>query len=339
MNNRRPMTRPMTTRPHPRRHARRRRRRRGCAPRVLALFLIILIASIWAYTLFAGNSEPTIIDYENQNPVTAQPQEGGQSPQPNEETPEEPALPSRLPDISLAATAARSIQNTGYLALVNHSFAAPGDPGSYLLSPAWPTVAVARIEGTYLHQSALRAVSDMFASARAADMNAFFVSSGFRDFSHQEYLYGDGSAGNLIMPPGHSEHQTGLAADIMVVGLGMWDLVDAPEGQWLANNSYRYGLVLRYPQGAEHITGIDFEPWHFRYVGQVHAYYMMNNGFVLEEYIQYIRDRGHFSFEKNGITHYVFHQEPAGGMIYVPQGRDFTMSGDNKGGYIIWTTQ
>jgi len=191
----------------------------------------------------------------------------------------------------------------------------------------------------YLHMSALRAVAEMFTSARAADLSALFVSSGFRDFYRQAYLYGDGSNSEYVMPPGFSEHHTGLAADILAVGIGMLELSGTPEGRWLAANSYRYGLILRYPQWAEAITGINYEPWHFRYVGRVHAYYMMQNDFVLEEYITYIHQQGHFYFEKNGVTHYVFHQTPQEGMIYVPEGQDFIVSSDNKGGYIIWTIQ
>jgi len=245
----------------------------------------------------------------------------------------------RLPGLPLTLISTRDVTDTGYLSLINHSHPAPSEPDAHLLESAWPTVAVSRIDGMYLHSSALRAISYMFATARAAEVGAFFVSSGFRDFYQQAYLYGDGTSGDLVMPPGFSEHHTGLAADILVVGLGMWDLVTAPEGLWLAANSYRYGLILRYPQGAEDITGIAFEPWHFRYVGRVHAYYIMQQGFVLEEYIQYIRDQGYFSFEKGGITHYVFHQVPTDGMIYVPDGRDFVVSGDNMGGYVVWAVQ
>jgi len=245
------------------------------------------------------------------------------------------SLPTNL---SLTQAHTRDLLDTRYLALVNHNHPAPHEPKPGTITPAWPTVAVSRIDGMYLHQSALRAVSEMFATALQLDAGAFFVSSGFRDIYHQAYLYGDGSNSDLVMPPGYSEHQTGLAVDILVVGLGMWCLVNAPEGLWLAANSYRYGLILRYPQGAEYITGVQFEPWHFRYVGSVHAYFMNRHDLVLEEYIQYIREQGQISIQKGGNTYYVFHQVPQDGIIYVPEETNFLVSGDNKGGYIIWTT-
>ncbi len=65
--------------------------------------------------------------------------------------------------------------------------------------------------------------------------------------------------------PGHSEHQTGLAVDINDLEQ---TFETTPEGVWLAANSYQYGFVLRYPKGKEAITGYDFEPWHFRYLGK-----------------------------------------------------------------------
>ena len=242
-----------------------------------------------------------------------------------------------LPPITLTRVSLSELTDTGYLALINRQHPARDEPDANLIISAWPTVPVSRVEGMYLHYTALMAVANMFESARAAGgMETFFVTSGFRDFYRQAYLYGDGSSA-YVMPPGYSEHHTGLAADILVMGLGMFEMADATEGQWLAANSYRYGLILRYPQGSEAITGGPFEPWHFRYVGRVHAYYMMRQGFVLEQYIEYIRQNNHFSFKKNGNTHHVLHQTPQQGMIYVPYGQGFVVSGDNKGGYVIWT--
>ena len=313
----------------------RRRRRRGCAPQLGIFVILILALGIGIYTLVSGNVRedfsPELIQNNNENDIY-KPVENNDAV--DDAIEDETGMP--LPMVSIST---RDIVNTGYLALVNHQYLAPGDPDPAMLTSAWPTVAVSRVDDMYLHNSALRAVSEMFASARAQEVQGFFVSSAFRDFYRQAYLYGDDENGEYVMPPGHSEHQTGLAADILVTGLGMHEMQYAPEGQWLANNSYRYGLILRYPQGAEHITGINFEPWHFRYVGAIHAYYMMRRGFVLEEYILHIHNQEHFSFDVGGETHHVFFQRPQAGMIYVPYERNFTVSSDNKGGYIIWTIE
>jgi len=322
-----------------------RRRRRGSGIRVwLLLITLILVLSFGIYAIFAndnegepiaqnglGSSERTESGTEN---GTATGMEDGMG-----DRTEGQGVASTTPhQIPMRQVSTSDITDTRYLALVNHRHPAPADPAYYLLTAAWPTVAVSRIDNMYLHYSALRAVAEMFATASTANIGAFFVSSGFRDFYLQKYLYGDGTNSAYVMPPGHSEHQTGLAADILSIGIGMHEFAHTPEGRWLADNSYRYGLILRYPQGAEAITGINFEPWHFRYVGRTHAYYMTRLGLVLEQYIQYIRENGQLSFEKDGVIHHVFHMYPQRGMIYVPYGRDFYVSGDNKGGYIVWTT-
>jgi zinc D-Ala-D-Ala carboxypeptidase len=83
---------------------------------------------------------------------------------------------------------------------------------------------------------------------------------------------------------GHSEHQTGLAVDINDLEE---TFADTPEGRWLANNSYRYGFIMRYPKGKEFITGYDYEPWHFRYVGTELADHIYQSGLTYDEY--YIR--------------------------------------------------
>jgi len=318
-------------RPQPQR---RKRRKSGAW---LIIIAVILALGLGIYAIFANDYEP-----EQRTEINPRSMDTAEN---NIDTGDGISNGSQLPTTTPAPTipltriSTNDITDTKYLALVNHQHPAPYDPAAYLLSAAWPTVAVSRIDGMYLHNSALRAVSELFASARAAEVGAFFVSSGFRNFYHQAYLFGDGSNSGYVMPPGHSEHQTGLAADILSVGISMSEFGDTPEGQWLADNSYRYGLILRYPRGAEAITGINYEPWHFRYVGQFHAYYMRQMDFVLEEYIAYIHNRGHFSFDKGAITHYVLFQQPYDGNIYVPYGRDFLVSRDNKGGYIIWTTE
>ena len=88
--------------------------------------------------------------------------------------------------------------------------------------------------------------------------------------------------------PGTSEHQIGLAFDI--VTSDHWTLnaafADTPAGKWLKENCQDYGFILRYPLGKEDITGIEFEPWHFRYVGVEAATYIMEHELTLEEFIE-----------------------------------------------------
>jgi len=187
----------------------------------------------------------------------------------------------------------------------------------------------------YLHATALAAVSEMFAHARDADVGPFFVTSGFRSVYDQIDIYDNGTNADFALPPGYSEHHTGLAMDILATGIDMMSLGNTVHGRWLADNSYRFGLILRYPAGAEHITGIQHEPWHFRYVGRVHAYYIHRNGLVLEEYIDLLRENGQLTIEKGGVTYHILHLVPENGIILVPDGLEFIISRDNLGGYIV----
>lgn len=88
--------------------------------------------------------------------------------------------------------------------------------------------------------------------------------------------------------PGTSEHQTGLAADIVTPTYQMLDagFADTPAGHWLSEHAAEYGFVLRYPQDKQEVTGIIYESWHYRFVGKTHAKLMKESGLCLEEYLQ-----------------------------------------------------
>lgn len=95
-------------------------------------------------------------------------------------------------------------------------------------------------------------------------------------------------AARWVAPPGTSEHQTGLALDIVSADYQLLDEAQAqtPEQKWLMENSWKYGFILRYPEDKEAITGIGYEPWHYRYVGIEAAADMHETGQCLEEYLQ-----------------------------------------------------
>lgn len=95
-------------------------------------------------------------------------------------------------------------------------------------------------------------------------------------------------AKTAVAYPGTSEHNMGLALDIVSLDYQMLDddQADTDEAKWLAANSYKYGFILRYPKDKEKITGVIFEPWHFRYVGVESATEMTKNKVTLEEYVK-----------------------------------------------------
>ena len=88
-------------------------------------------------------------------------------------------------------------------------------------------------------------------------------------------------AAREVAQPGTSEHELGLAVDLNDGGESTWALYD-----WLADEAWRYGFILRYPDGAEEITGITYEPWHYRYVGEEVARVLYESGLTLEEYLE-----------------------------------------------------
>lgn len=142
---------------------------------------------------------------------------------------------------------------------------------------------------------AAQALRDFIAGAREAGQSVY-LSSAYRSYAEQSYLYerkvnqygGDrAKAATIVLPPGTSEHQTGLSADITDRYYEM--KTDALENtalfQWMLANCAEYGFILRYPLGKGEITGVIYEPWHFRYVGQTAARYIMDEGLCLEEFL------------------------------------------------------
>jgi len=126
--------------------------------------------------------------------------------------------------------------------------------------------------GGEMRPEAAAALRQMFADYQAQSGAQLKVVSAYRSYNTQVATYngwvsrlGQAQADRQSARPGTSEHQTGLAVDINTgsdQGFGA-----TPAGTWLATNSYKYGFIVRYPDGLEPITGYEYEPWHFRYIG------------------------------------------------------------------------
>ncbi len=123
------------------------------------------------------------------------------------------------------------------------------------------------------------------------------IMSGYRDYNYQEKIYnkslyqkGYTYTVRSIAKPGSSEHQTGLAIDICIYKDNKvyieHQIINTKELDFLKKNSHKYGFILRYPEEKENITGYNYEPWHYRYVGIELANYLHKNGLTLEEYYQ-----------------------------------------------------
>ena len=156
--------------------------------------------------------------------------------------------------------------------------------------------------GLQADSRAYPALQEMLDAMRAEGLSPV-VCSAFRSGSQQQELYDakidtlrqEGystseaaeEAARWVAVPGTSEHQTGLAIDIVAESYQHLDSAqaDTAEQQWLLEHCWDYGFILRYPEEKELITGISYEPWHYRYVGEEAAQAMQQSGQCLEEFL------------------------------------------------------
>lgn len=145
-------------------------------------------------------------------------------------------------------------------------------------------------------------LEQMIAGAKDQGID-LMVCSGYRDVAYQETLYNRKTAAcqaqglsiesameeakRWVARPGSSEHHTGLAVDIVTPSYQVLDsgFVGTAAAQWMAEHSAEYGFILRYPQGKEELTGVAWEPWHFRYVGIENAKKIYKEEICLEEFL------------------------------------------------------
>ena len=120
--------------------------------------------------------------------------------------------------------------------------------------------------------------------AAAADKIRLSVNSAYRTAAEQEKIYKETADKNTVMLPGYSEHETGLAIDFALES-GDGREMDAKTWIWLSRNAHRYGFIQRYPEDKAQITGVSWEPWHYRYIGKKAAGEVFDRGLVLEEYL------------------------------------------------------
>ncbi len=221
----------------------------------------------------------------------------------------------RMPDSSRASDHDKSHSGTGSKAAAANAAAPAEGPWSLVLVnaehplPADFTVETKAIPG-YDHRMfdsrAADALQDLLKAAQA-DGKPLYLVSAYRSVSRQEALFlrkvnfykaqgldtakAEQAAAKVVARPGTSEHNLGLAADIVSAD---WyqqhsdltaDFDGTPEAQWLRQNAARFGFVLRYPRDKQVVTGVEWEPWHYRYVGPSAAAAMEKSGECLEEYL------------------------------------------------------
>lgn len=186
---------------------------------------------------------------------------------------------------------------------------------------------------------------------KAVNIHDIIIVSGYRTIDDQKEILdekirqsGEAEAVKRAAQPGYSEHHTGYAADIGIYkddgrsqsynGSGKYG--------WIDENCANYGFILRYSGDKEEITGITDEPWHYRYVGVPHAAIIKNNGFCLEEYIDYLKN---FSFESKHLTfagtdgsqYEIYYVKASKDIttVPVPRNNEYSISGNNTDGFVV----
>lgn len=145
-----------------------------------------------------------------------------------------------------------------------------------------------------LRKEASDALTKLFDDASKNGYTLYAV-SGYRSYDYQAEFYdnyvlshGEEVARMFSAPAGASEHQTGLAMDVSSEEV-VYQLVDTfgntDDGVWVNDNAHRFGFIIRYPYGKDHITGYMYEPWHLRYVGTDLSYELYESGLTYEEYL------------------------------------------------------
>ncbi|MBQ7321371.1 MAG: D-alanyl-D-alanine carboxypeptidase family protein [Clostridia bacterium] len=154
----------------------------------------------------------------------------------------------------------------------------------------------------YMCETAERALQALYRDLFAAGYTDVGVTSGYRTYKTQELLHekyvlleieerkisraeAEKYAGRYSALAGQSEHQTGLAVDMYNTASADASFGETEAYRWLKDHAHQYGFILRYPAEKTNITGYDFEPWHYRYVGRYHATQMYEQGLCLEEYL------------------------------------------------------
>jgi len=145
----------------------------------------------------------------------------------------------------------------------------------------------------YLRSEALDHLEKLYQAAED-DGITLGIRSAYRSYNTQQGLFndyasrhGEEEANRFSARPGQSEHQLGTAVDFGGTGADFTAAFgETEQGRWLAENAYKFGFALSYPQGKEHITGYIYEPWHFRYIGVEAAREWKESGLTLKEYLE-----------------------------------------------------
>lgn len=240
-----------------------------------------------------------------------------------------------LNDYTLETFAAEQMQIADEVILVNRDYEYKGEPLQLVHIEEGSSNLIRVMDNMEMQPQVYRAMIDMAEAAVRDGISTLQLNSAYRSKEGQAELY-EQYGEEYALPAGYSEHQTGLALDI---GVTTGKIEGTEAEKWLAKNAAAYGFVLRYPAHKVEVTDIEFEPWHFRYVGLPHSLIMQEMDLVLEEYLELIRERKVMKYVR-GMNEYVIQYMKADESpitVEVPVGQSSQISNDNVGGMVVTT--
>ena len=326
----------------------------GTSNTTTVVAVLIVIALFVNYNIFSKVITKTVpeADYSKYENVQSKDEEKNTEKEKHEK---------RLADIEAnykPVTATQADTKCGELILINKLHAYDFDARSTLFPHEFPVSIYENKNNDYtvkninlsLNKTAINALNELISDfVNTTGNRDIIIVDGHRSFEMQQLVlaakisqYGEEQGRLIATEPGQSEHHTGYAIDLSLFvngryeeyyGQGIYD--------WITKNCYKYGFVIRYPEGKTDITGIDYEPWHLRYVGVPHAYHMTKEGLCLEEYIDRL---AYYPIDSDRLTiaapdgTYEVYTVPVSldaSEIKVPKMLPYTLSGDNCGHMVV----
>lgn len=327
-----------------------------------ALLVLVLAAGIFFIVKNSVSKEPSLGSYPTPADTAADSSEDHGESAENGEAGEKDGSSDTADYITLPSEKIFE----GDLILVNseHKYLFPAEDGLVSMYGGDTPYSVSR-KDTVLRQGALDAFLSLTGDFKeASGCDDILVVSTYRTVEKQTEIYDDrverygaDYAARYVALPGYSEHHTGLALDLSVLAADgkTYDIETYPECDWFNENYPEYGYILRYPVSKASITGIDYEGWHYRYVGLPHSLIMKDLDLCLEEYVDYLRNftpdapliyskKSKSILTKDGAgdltaadLSIIYYVEKDGDIVDIPlpYGTNCTVSGNNVDGFIV----
>ena len=308
------------------------RKQRHLSPAGFILALILLIVLIFSldavYRMFFQSNTENIVGVDGFSLNAPASDDASAAPTENGENTEETTPAGN--QLSLDASA----QSNGSLILVDAAH-------PYTGSQSWTNFSAVTNENVKPRDTAFSFQPELTESLTAL-FDAYAAENGYCNLQIYSTLDTTLDASSIytnVLP----DRSSGYGFDIgLITSTGEVVPYIKKNNEWMTANAWKYGFVMRYPSDKAEVTGVSYAPHHFRYVGKIHAAIMHENNFCLEEYLNYLQaytmESGGLSYS-DGTQSFLIYYVPAdsGGTttVALPENASYTVSGDNRGGYIV----